>query len=95
VRESLGAALLLAKDTAAAEAVFHARSRRSPNNGRMLFGLLEALQTQQKTQGAAEIKKEFYRARSGSDITLRLASLQSPAPAQFLFAAKAFPHPGR
>jgi len=75
VRESLGAALLLAKDAAGAEAVFHEGLRRSPNNGRMLFGLLESLKSQQKTQAAAEVKKEFDRAWSGSDITLRLSDL--------------------
>jgi hypothetical protein len=71
----LGAALLLAKDAAGAEAVFHEGLRRSPNNGRMLFGLLESLKSQQKTQAAAEVKKEFDRAWSGSDITLRLSDL--------------------
>jgi tetratricopeptide (TPR) repeat protein len=75
IRESLGAALLLAGDPAAAEAVFHEGLRRGPNNGRMLFGLLESLQTQHNTQAASEVKKEFQRAWSGSDITLRLADL--------------------
>ena len=75
VRESLGGALLSANNAAEAEAVFHEGLRRSPNNGRMLFGLLESLQTQKKTQAVAEVKKEFDRAWNGSDITLRLADL--------------------
>lgn len=75
VRESLGAALFLAKDAAGAEAVFHEGLRRSPNNGRMLFGLLESLKAQQKTQAAFEVKKEFDRAWNGSDINLRIADL--------------------
>jgi tetratricopeptide (TPR) repeat protein len=41
IRQSLGAALLAAGRTAAAEEAFQAALRRSPNNGWALFGLRE------------------------------------------------------
>ena len=72
VRESLGAALLRAGDPAAAEAAFREGSRRSPNNGRMLFGLLESLKAQQKTDAAAWVQREYETAWKGADIKLRL-----------------------
>ncbi len=72
VRESLGGAMLKAKDAAGAEAVFHEGLRRSPNNGRMLFGLLESLRAQKKT-AAAEVQREYERAWAGAEIQLRVA----------------------
>jgi Flp pilus assembly protein TadD len=72
VRESLGAALLRAGDPGAAETVFREGSRRSPNNGRMLFGLLESLNTQQKTDAAAWVQREYETAWKGADIKLRV-----------------------
>jgi tetratricopeptide (TPR) repeat protein len=72
VRESLGAALLRAGDPAAAETVFREGLRRSPNNGRMLFGLLDSLKAQQKTDAAAWVQGEFDTAWKGADIKLRL-----------------------
>jgi tetratricopeptide (TPR) repeat protein len=75
VRESLGAALLQAKDAAGAEAVFHEGLRRSPNNGRMLFGLLESLKAQNKTDAIAEVQREFDNAWKGADLTLKLNEL--------------------
>jgi Flp pilus assembly protein TadD len=72
VRESLGAALLRAGDPSAAEAVFREGSRRSPNNGRMVFGLLESLKAQQKTDAAAWVQREYEAAWKGADIKLRL-----------------------
>ncbi len=75
VRESLGAALLLSGDAAGAEAVFREGLRRSPNNGRMLFGLLESLKAQKKTGAAAWVQGEFDAAWKGADIQLRIADL--------------------
>jgi hypothetical protein len=75
VRESLGAALLKGGDAAGAEAVFHEGLRRSPNDGRMLFGLLESLKAQKKSGAAVEVQREFERAWAGADIQLRLADL--------------------
>jgi Flp pilus assembly protein TadD len=75
VRESLGASLLLAGDVQGAELTFREGLRRSPNNGRMLFGLLESLKTQGKTNEAAWVQQEFNAAWNGADIELRLKDL--------------------
>jgi hypothetical protein len=75
VRESLGAATLRAGDAAGAEAVFHEGLRRSPNNGRMLFGLLESLKAQRKNAAVKEVQREFGRAWAGADLPLRLSDL--------------------
>ena len=72
VRESLGARLLLAGDAPAAESVFREGLRRSPNNGRMLFGLLESLKAENKTEAAAWVQREFEAAWKGADVQLRL-----------------------
>ena len=75
VRESLGAALLRSGDAAGAEVVFREGLRRSPNNGRMLFGLLESLKAQQKTEAVAWVEREFQTAWKGADVPLRLRDL--------------------
>ncbi len=75
VRESLGAALLRSGDAAGAEAVFREGLRRSPNNGRMLFGLLEALKAQQKIESTPWVEREFQTAWKGADVPLRLEDL--------------------
>ena len=62
-------------DAAGAEAIFREGLRRSPNNGRMLFGLLESLKAQKKTGAAAWVQGEFDAAWKGADIQLRLADL--------------------
>jgi len=74
-RESLGASLLLSGDAVGAEAVFREGLRRSPKNGRMLFGLLESLKAQHKPEAAAWVEREFQTAWKGADITLRLSDL--------------------
>lgn len=75
VRESLGAALLESGDAAAAELVFREGVRRSPLNGRMLFGLLESLKAQNKTDAAAWVEREFQSAWKGADLKLRIRDL--------------------
>ncbi len=75
VRESLGAALLRAGNAAEAEAVFRDGIRRSPRNGRMLFGLVEALKAQSKTEDAASVSREFDAVWAKSDIKLRIEDL--------------------
>ena len=75
IRESLGAALLLAGDASAAEAVFRDGLQRSPNNGRMLFGLLESLKAQQKNDAAAWVEREFRVSWKGADLKLRVQDL--------------------
>jgi hypothetical protein len=75
LRESLGAATLLSGDAVAAEATFREGLRRSPNNGRMLFGLLESLKAQRKTEAAAWVEGEFANAWQGADLKLSLKDL--------------------
>jgi tetratricopeptide (TPR) repeat protein len=75
VRESLGASLLRAGDAPGAEAVFREGLRRGPNNGRMLFGLLESLKAQGKADQAAWVEREFKTAWNGAEIELRLKDL--------------------
>jgi hypothetical protein len=75
VRESLGAALLLAGKAADAEIVFREGVRRSPRNGRMLFGLMESLRAQGKNQDAESVKREFDAAWAKADIALKVDEL--------------------
>jgi tetratricopeptide (TPR) repeat protein len=75
MRESLGAATLLSGDSAGAEAIFREGLKRSPNNGRMLFGLLESLKAQKKSDAAAWVEREFTKAWAGADLKLSLKDL--------------------
>jgi tetratricopeptide (TPR) repeat protein len=75
VRESLGAALLRAGQAAEAEKIFREGIRRSPRNGRMLFGLMESLKAQHKAEAAADVQREFEAAWAKADIQLRLEDL--------------------
>jgi tetratricopeptide (TPR) repeat protein len=75
VRESLGAALVLAGKPAEAEEVFRAGVERSRRNGRMLFGLLESLRAQGKNQDADWVKREFDAAWAKADVTLNLEEM--------------------
>ncbi len=75
VRESLGASLLRSGNAAEAEAVFREGVRRSPRNGRMLFGLMESLRAQGKNQAADSVKREYEAAWSKADIQLKIEEL--------------------
>jgi tetratricopeptide (TPR) repeat protein len=75
IRESLGAELLRAGMKADAESVFREGVRRSPKNGRMLFGLMEALRAQGKTEDADSVKREFDAAWSKADVKLNIAEM--------------------
>ena len=75
VRESLGASLLLAGRAAEAESVFREGVKRSPRNGRMLFGLMESLRAQGKNEDADWVKREFDAAWSKADIQLKIEDL--------------------
>jgi hypothetical protein len=72
IRESQGASLLQTGKASAAETVFREGVRRSPRNGRMLFGLMESLKAQGKQQDAELIKREFETNWSKADVNLRL-----------------------
>ena len=72
LRESWGAALVRAGKAAEAERVFREGVKRSPRNGRMLFGLMESLKAQGKTEAAASVKREFDANWAKADIQLRV-----------------------
>jgi hypothetical protein len=75
IRESLGGALLRAGKAAEAEAVFREGLRRSPRNGRMLFGLREALKSQKNTVAAEWVEREFQEAWKRADMKIRIEDL--------------------
>lgn len=75
VRESQGACLLRTGKSAEAAMVFRDGVRRSPRNGRMLFGLWQSLAVQGKSPEAESVKREFEAAWAGSDIKLRIEDL--------------------
>jgi tetratricopeptide (TPR) repeat protein len=75
VRESQGACLLRTGKPAEATAVFREGVRRSPRNGRMLFGLWQSLMAQGKMSEAESVKREFEAAWAGSDVQLRIDDL--------------------
>ena len=75
LRESLGASLLRAGDAAGAEAAFREGMRRSVRNGRMLFGLLHALEAQGKMDAAQFVRAEFEREWKDADVKIRIEDL--------------------
>jgi len=74
-RESLGASLFMGGDVAGAEEVFREGLRRSPNNGRMLFGLLESLKAQKKTEAVHWVQREYESSWKGAELQLRMKDL--------------------
>ena len=68
VRESLGAALLLQGDNAAAERVFREDLERNPRNPRSLFGLREALKAQGRDYDAQFVDKQFQASWKGAPL---------------------------
>ncbi|MCI0524827.1 MAG: hypothetical protein L0Y75_06145 [Acidobacteria bacterium] len=75
VRESLGAALLVAGNAAEAEKVFRRDLEDNPRNGRSLFGLAESLKKQGKAQEAREAQAEFEKAWKNADVKLKIEDL--------------------
>jgi tetratricopeptide (TPR) repeat protein len=75
LRESLGAGLLRAGRATAAEMVFREGVKRSPRNGRMLFGLMESLKAQKKDEEAGWVRREFEAVWAKADVKLRLEDL--------------------
>ncbi|MEO8594473.1 MAG: hypothetical protein ABI759_14245 [Candidatus Solibacter sp.] len=73
VRESLGSALMRAGRAEDAEKVFREGLRRSPKNGWLLFGLLQALQAQKKD--GEQVKRELGAAWLKSDIRQTLEAM--------------------
>lgn len=75
VRESLGGALLRARQPQAAEAVFRRDLARNPGNGRSLFGLWQALLAQHRRREADQVQAAFTSAWSHADVILTVAGL--------------------
>ena len=75
LRESLGGALLRAGRQAEAEALFREGVKRSPRNGRMLFGLMETLKAQNKMEAADAVRREFEAVWAKADVKLSLEDL--------------------
>jgi tetratricopeptide (TPR) repeat protein len=70
IRQSLGAALLNAGQSAEAEAVYREDLKRFPENGWSLFGLAAALRAQGKAAEAAAVDERFAKAWSAADVKL-------------------------
>ena len=75
VRESLGAALLVAGKPVDAESAFREDLRQNPRNPRSLFGLKEALRAQEKEADSAFVETQFQEAWKDADTKLALAAL--------------------
>ncbi len=75
VRESLGGACLRAGKPAEAEAAFREDLRRNPENGRSLFGLAEALKSQEKDAKARKVSSRLKKAWARADIALTVSGL--------------------
>ena len=75
VRESLGAALLLAGKPSEAEVAFREGVKRSPRNGRMLFGLMQALRAEGKDGDAGWVEREYKAAWGKADVVLKLEEM--------------------
>jgi tetratricopeptide (TPR) repeat protein len=75
VRQSLGAALLGAGDGAAAEAVFREALATRPRDGRLLYGLWQALLVQGRASEAELVQHQFARAWRGATMPLTLGDL--------------------
>ena len=75
VRESLGAAWLMAGDAVEAEKVFRKDLENNPRNGRSLFGLAESLKKQGKAQDARLARTEFLKAWKNADVKLKIGDL--------------------
>ncbi|MBD3402583.1 tetratricopeptide repeat protein [candidate division GN15 bacterium] len=74
-RHTLGALLLEAGRAAEAERVYREDLRRLPENGWALFGLYQALDTQEKTEEAAGVSARFDDAWSRADVELTSSRL--------------------
>jgi tetratricopeptide (TPR) repeat protein len=70
VRQRLGAVLLAADRAAEAETVYREDLKRHPENGWSLYGLLQSLRAQEKTDEAAAVESRFEQAWSRADVSL-------------------------
>jgi tetratricopeptide (TPR) repeat protein len=75
VRESLGAALLMKGDNAAAEKTFRDDLERNPRNPRSLFGLQQTLEKQGRDYDAGFIEEQFNTSWKGGANKLKMEDL--------------------
>jgi tetratricopeptide (TPR) repeat protein len=75
VRESLGAALLMKGDAAAAEKTFRDDLDRNPRNPRSLYGLQQALKKQGRDYDAGFVQKQFDTSWKGGAHSLKMEDL--------------------
>src|SRR5260370_21183805 len=75
VRESLVGFLFRSGNYADAERVFRADLEGNKHSGRSLFGLMESLKAQKKSQAAAMTQREFESAWKNADTKLSVADL--------------------
>ncbi len=75
VRESLGAVLLAAGKASEAESVFRADLQQNPRNPRSLYGLMQALQAQNRIADAAWVETQFNTAWKNADTKLSVAAM--------------------
>ena len=76
-RHNLGAVLLDAGRPDEAETVYWEDLRKNPGNGWALFGLMEALKAQGKTEEAALVEKRFDKAWDDADVPLSSSRIGS------------------
>ena len=77
VRQNLGAVLLEAGRADEAEAVYWEDLKKGPGTGWSLFGLLQALKVQGKTDDAAVIEQRFQKVWQDADIKLAASRIGS------------------
>lgn len=70
VRQFLGAVLFEAGMFAPAEAVYRRDLEKNPENGWSLYGLMQSLQAQKRTEEAAAVEQRFKQAWARADVTL-------------------------
>jgi Flp pilus assembly protein TadD len=75
VRQSLGGALLRGGDYEGAERVFREALATRPRDGRLLYGLWQALLAQERGSEAALVQQQFARAWRGATTQLTLDAL--------------------
>ncbi len=74
MRQNLAAVLLAAGRADEAEAVYWEDLKKNPENGWSLFGLMQALKAQGKTDEAARIEARFRKAWKDADVSLETAN---------------------
>lgn len=75
VRQVLGAVLLEAGRPLEAEVVYWEDLKRYPHNGWSLFGLMQSLRAQNKTEQAAAVEQRFQKAWAQADVKLKASRM--------------------